>query len=614
MTFIMAAALGIPLPSLHAIAVMLIALTAFYLYTRPWIRMELVSLLLLLALVLLFHFYPLASSRVSIDDASILSGFGHPVLIAILSLMILGRGLLVTGALEPAIRVLTRLWKWSAAAGLLLTLLFAIVASAFIYDTPVLIMMLPMLTGLAERTGTSASHTLMPVNFAVLCGGIVTSLGTSTNLLILSIAAGLGVAPMGIFEFTGISAGALILAVPYLWLVAPRLLPDRNPRRPVEPRRYEARIRVEAESRLDGRTLRQAATVLGRPLPLLQVERGPTMLEPVADMKFESGDYLLVGDTPQGLRELAGTFAAELFKREGPGRYVEQEESDDQGIAELVIGPKSPQNGRSLSDTRFAEKFGVVVIALHRSDQDLLRVSTRIGDILLLPGDLLLVQGPLSKLEALRGQWDLMMLDSRVTVPRTPKAPLALGIMAGVIALASFNLLPIHLAALLGVALLLLRGGLLFEHVGRALNLEVVLLLVATLALGTCLVGSGAADWLAAGAVAGIRHLTPAVQVASVMALSALMTNLISHSASAAIGTPIAVTMARQLGIPPEPFVLAILFGANLSYATPLAYQTNTLIMTVAGYRFGDFVRVGLPLLLIMLAALSFLLVRHYGL
>jgi di/tricarboxylate transporter len=350
-------------------------------------------------------------------------------------------------------------------------------------------------------------------------------------------------------------------------------------------------------------------------LPLLLVERNGLVLETAPGLIFEYGDNLLIADTPAGLRELAGTFATELFQREGPGRFVVQDNGeDDQGIVELVVGPKSPQKGRSLRETRFAEHFGVVVIALHRTDEDLLRVSGHIGDIQLAPGDLLLAQGPLAKLEALRGQWDLMMLDSRVTMPRTPKAPLAMGIMAGVIALAAFKVLPIHIAALLGVALLLWRGGLLFEHVGRALSLEVVLLVVASLALGQCLVGSGAADWLASGAVSGVRHLTPALQVASVMALAAVLTNFVSNSAAAAIGTPIAVTMARQLGITPEPFVLAILFGANLSYATPMAYQTNMLIMTAAKYRFGDFVRVGLPLLLMMLAALSFLLVRHYGL
>ena len=224
-------------------------------------------------------------------------------------------------------------------------------ASAFVYDTPVLVMMLPMLTGIAERTGTSASRTLMPVNFAVLCGGIVTALGTSTNLLILSIAASLGVAPIGIFDFTTISIGALAIALPYLWLVAPRLLPDTKPRGPGSPRRYEARVQVEAGSRLAGRSIAAANAALGRALPLLHIERAGNAIEPDPGVIFEYGDNLLIADTPAGLRELAGVFATELFEREGPGRFVAQENGDDdQGIVELVLGPKSPQSGRSLRE------------------------------------------------------------------------------------------------------------------------------------------------------------------------------------------------------------------------------------------------------------------------
>jgi di/tricarboxylate transporter len=186
--------------------------------------------------------------------------------------------------------------------------------------------------------------------------------------------------------------------------------------------------------------------------------------------------------------------------------------------------------------------------------------------------------------------------------------------MAAVIGLASFKILPIHVAALLGVVAMLMRGCVKLEGIGRALSLEVVLLVASSIALGLSLVGSGAADWLASGAVLAVADLQPALQIAAIMTLSALLTNFVSNSASAAIGTPIAVTMASQLGLPAEPFVLAILFGANLSYATPMAYQTNLLVMSAAGYSFRDFVKVGLPLVLLMLVSLSFLLVRHYSL
>lgn len=603
------------MPSAHAIAVLIVALVAFYLYTRPTIRMELVALLLLVALVLIFYLFPLHQGAVRISDVDVLSGFGHPVLIAILCLMILGRGMLMTGALEPVVRLLTRLWKWSPTLGLLLTLIFGVGASAFINDTPVLVMMLPMLLGIAERTGTSPAKTLMPVNFAILGGGMVTSLGTSTNLLVISIAADLGVRQIGIFDFTMISAAALLVALPYLWLIAPRLLAARDIGRTLHKRRYEAKIVLAEASSLLGRTIEQASKSLGRALPLVHVTRGNQTMTADATLKLTAGDELLLSETPAGLREIAGVFAVELFTREGTGSFGEQMlAGEDQGVVELVIGPKSLLCGHTLRETDFAAHFGVVVIALHRSDTDLLRSAVDIGEIALQAGDLLLAQGPESKIAQIRGQWDLMMLDSKLLLPRTPLAPWALGIMAGVVVIASLKILPIHVAALLGVVAMLMKGCVKFEGVGRALSLEVVLLVASSIALGLSLVGSGAADWLASGAVAAVRDLPPAVQIAAIMTLSALLTNFVSNSASAAIGTPIAVTMASQMGLPAEPFVLAILFGANLSYATPMAYQTNLLVMSAAGYSFRDFVKVGLPLVLLMLVTLSYLLVRHFGL
>ncbi|MEO8276716.1 MAG: SLC13 family permease, partial [Thermoanaerobaculia bacterium] len=176
----------------HAVAVLLLAAGAFYLYSRPTVRMELVSLLLLLALSLLFHLFPLARDGASFTEAEVLAAFGHPALIAICCLMVVGRGLTMTGAMEPAVRLLSEAFGVSRALGSILTLLLAAAASAFINDTPVLVLMLPMLLSLADRTGYSASKTLMPVNFAILAGGMLTTIGTSTNLLVLSIASDFG--------------------------------------------------------------------------------------------------------------------------------------------------------------------------------------------------------------------------------------------------------------------------------------------------------------------------------------------------------------------------------------------------------------------------------------
>jgi di/tricarboxylate transporter len=203
---------------------------------------------------------------------------------------------------------------------------------------------------------------------------------------------------------------------------------------------------------------------------------------------------------------------------------------------------------------------------------------------------------------------------STPTLARSPLAPTALAIMAAVLIFAALKLLPIHVAAFLGVMAMLVTGCVRFEGIGRALSLEVVLVIASSVALGQSLVATGAADWIAHGIAVVVVHVPPAGQIAVFMAFAALLTNFVSNAAAAAVGTPIAIATAVELGLPLEPFVLAILFGANLSYATPMAYQTNLLIMNAVGYRFTDFVRVGGPLVAIMLIALSVLLANRYGL
>ena len=193
-------------------------------------------------------------------------------------------------------------------------------------------------------------------------------------------------------------------------------------------------------------------------------------------------------------------------------------------------------------------------------------------------------------------------------------APVALAIMGAVLFVAATQLLPIHVAAFLGVVAMLATGCVGIERAGRALSIEVVLLIASSVALGQALVSTGAAAWVASGVAAVVEGFPPAAQLAAFMAFAAILTNFVSNAAAAAVGTPIAVTTAQALGVPVEPFVLAILFGANLSYATPMAYQTNLIIMNAVGYRFGDFVRVGGPLVAGMLIVLSWLLARSYGL
>lgn len=604
------------MPSPHAIALMAVTVVTFYLYTRPWIRLELVSLLLLLTLLLLFYLFPYAAGGARITETYVFQAFGHPALIAIGCLMVLGRGLTMTGAIEPAVRALARLWRLNRWLGLLLTLVVAGAASAFVNDTPVLVLMLPLLLGLATRTGYPATKTLMPVNFAILAGGMLTSIGTSTNLLVLRIAEDLGMHPVGLFDFTQTALVAFGIALVYLWLIAPLLIPRASAPREAARREYEARIVVEDEnSRLYGRTPADLERALGRPLPAIGIVRGDRRFQFATGDKLMVGDALLLRDSAEGLREAGSAFKVQLFDRRGVGRFIQAEEADaDMHLAEIVIGNESQLAGRTLKQARFAEGHDLVVVGLSRGTEGLLHGTRDIADTPLSAGDVLLVQGTEENIGRLRGRPDLMLLDLSLPLPRSPRAPHALIIMATVVALAASKLVPIHVAAFGGVVAMLLSGCVRLEGLGRALSLEVVLLVASSVALGQSLVSTGAADWVAQGVAAAVQRAPPAMQLGVFMVFAAALTNFVSNAAAASVGTPIAVATAARLGLPVEPFVLAVLFGANLSYATPMAYQTNLLIMNAAGYRFRDFVRVGGPLVVLMLIVLSVLLTRRYGL
>jgi di/tricarboxylate transporter len=600
----------------HAILLLIVTILAFYLYTRPWIRLELVSLLLLVTLLLIFYIFPYNAAGTRLTEVEVFQSFGHPALIAICSLMILARGLTMTGAIEPVVRLLARIWKFNRWIGFLCTLAFAMTASAFVNDTPVLVLMLPFVLGLAERTQYPASKTLMPVNCAILSGGMLTSIGTSTNILVLSIASDLGMAPMGMFDFTGIAVTACLIALLYLWLVAPHLLPDTGHTNNRSNRLYEARVAVgTGRGKLRGRKLGDLARTLGREVPVFGLIRSERELALDEATELATGDDLLLRDTPEGLREFATAFGVDLYDRIGASGFVPSDSSRmGTALAEIVIANESDLDGRTLREAGFSEQYQVVVVGINRGTGALLRNVTDIGGTPLSAGDVLLVQGTADRIERLRGRTDLMMLDASLALHQSRLAPVALAIMGTVLVVAASQLLPIHVAAFLGVVAMLVTGCVGFESIGRALSLEVVLLIASSVALGQSLVSTGAAGWVASGVAAVVVHIPPTAQIAVFMAFAAILTNFVSNAATASVGTPIAVATAVTLGVPLEPFVLAILFGANLSYATPMAYQTNLIIMNAVGYRFRDFVRVGAPLVVLMLVVLSMLLATTYGL
>ena len=603
-----------PLPNEHALAVLALTVVALFLFTREKIPLETSSLGVLVLLTVGFELFPYHNGTQTLHAIEFFTGFGHEALVAVCGLMIVGHGLVRTGALEPVGRTLARMWAHSPLLSLLITLIVAGMLSAFLNNTPVVVLLLPILISVSLRTGKRASSILMPMGLATLVGGMATTIGTSTNLLVVSVAAEMGLRRMDMFDFfvPAITAGGV--GVLYLWLIAPRILPEREPMlTDTSPRIFSADINIPEGSFADGRTLAELKKKVGDGMRVKRIVRGESVLIPLPDIIIHAGDQLHLEDTPSQLKEYEQALGATLFSGDAEVNEDHPLQAADQQLAEIIIVQGAPLVNRSLNSFRFADRYQLVTLALHKAGRRIQAIKEDIGDVRLQIGDILLVQGPREQIASVRREGDLLVLDATADVPSTDKAPMALGIMALVILSAAFGLLPIAVSAVAGALLMLLFGGLAWRDVGNALSTAVIMIVVVSLALGLALTRTGATDYLAQLYLVFTDGMSPAVILSGLILLMAVLTNIVSNNAAAVIGTPVAISIANALGQPAEAFVLAVLFGANMSYATPMAYKTNLLVMNAGNYTFGDFVRVGVPLTVIMWLALSWLLPRMYG-
>jgi di/tricarboxylate transporter len=604
------------LPGSHGLAVLGLIGIALFLFTRERIPLETSSLAVLVLLAAGFELFPYAADGVQLHAIDFFMGFGHEALVAVCALMIAGQGLVRTGALEPVGRQLARLWSVSPTLSLLLTLLAGALLSAFVNNVPIVVLLLPILVSTSLRSNRPASPILMPMGFATLVGGMSTTIGTSTNLLVVSVAADMGLPRFGMFDFFVPAAIAGGVAILFLWLVAPRLLPKREAMmEDTSPRIFTAHLNVDETSFAAGKTLAELNEKAGGKLRVVQIVRGGNIaITPFPDAVIKPGDRLSVKDTPESLKELEAVLGAKLYTGDTP---VDEEHpllDEEQQLAEIVVTQGSLLEGTTLSRVRFADYYQLITLALHRAGAAVPTLREEVGDIRLRVGDVLLVQGNREQIAELKRSGELLVLDSTSDLPTTRRAPLALLIMAAVVVVAALGLLPIAISAVCGVLLMIVTRCLSWRDAAQALSTPVIMIVVASLALGTALLKTGGADFLAQLYVSLSAGSSPALLLSGLMLLMAILTNIVSNNAAAVIGTPIAIGIAQQLALPAEPFVLAVLFGANMSYATPMAYKTNLLVMSAGGYQFNDFLRVGIPLTLIVWLALSWLLPAMYGL
>jgi len=604
------------LPSPHAIAAIVLAIVTVYLYTRDRIPLETSSFLILAAILIWVERYDIVEDGERIRAGDILADFGNEALLSVVCLVILARGLETTRALQPIGRALAGLWSVRPQLAFLATLITIAILSMFLNNTPLIAAMLPLLMAVSVQAKVSASGILMPAGFATSIGGTATTIGTSTNLLAVAVAADLGMREFRMFEFAPpifIVGGIAIL---FLWLLAPRMLPERTP--PLTdfaPRLFESRLRINDGGAADGATVAEVLALAKGGMRINRIERDGLLLMKLPSARLRDGDLLHVRDTANNLKDFERALGATLLAGETDHPVsAEHPLRSDQRLAEIVVTENSALDLDSINSNPLLAAQGVVPLALHRPGRETGESGDQLGEMELRAGDILLVQGPSSGIEALKRRGRLLVLDGNIDLPRPGRASLALAIVGTVVLLAAIGLVRISLAAFLGVALMLATRCLTWRELLAAIDRRIVLVIVSSLALGTMMMATGAAEYIAQVYVALTGSWPIPVILSGLLLIMALLGEVMSNNAIAVLGTPIAISIAAQLGVPPEPFVLAVIYGANMSYMIPAGYQINLMVMTAGGYRVSDFVRVGLVLQLIMWIGLSLVLPFFYDL
>ncbi len=604
-------------PDSHGLAVLLLTAFALVLFTRDSIPLETSSLIVLTALVVGFHFFPYQGEGVSLGATDFFAGFGNEALITICALMIVGKALETTGALQPLATIVGKAWSARPLLASLVTLVAGAVLSAFMNNTPIVVLLMPILVGVSLRVKFPVSGIMLPMGLATIIGGMSTTIGTSTNLLVVGIVQDMGLKTFGMFDFmlpVAIVGGVGIL---FLWLVAPKLLPERvPPMADTSPRVFTAQLHVKEGGFADGKTLSEVLAKTSNEMRVDRIQRSDSLfLAKLPSVKLQPGDRLFVKDSPENLKHYESLLGATLFNVSDNEHPVDDErplKAEGQQLAEVVVTRGSPLHLRSLAAAAFSSSYGLLPLAIHRARAPSSQVTGDLNEIRLRAGDVLLVQGTREAINNLKQSGSMLVLDGTMDLPHTHLANRALGIMAFVVAAAALGIMPISVSALIGVGLTLALGCLGWRDAANALSTPVIMIIVTSLALGKALMGTGMADFLALGFVSGVADLPVTVILAVFILIMTLLTNVVSNNAAAVIGTPIAVAIANRLGLPPEPFVLAVLFGANMSYATPFGYQTNLLILSAGGYKFSDFLRVGIPLTILMWLGFSLVLPMLY--
>ena len=555
----------------------------------------------------------LISGILSPGDA--LSVFSNGAPITVGAMFVLSAALERTGVISVLAQFLSRAAGKRPVIAIGSLLVSVAFTSAFVNNTPVVVLMTPVVIGLAQTLKMAPSKLLIPLSFASIFGGMTTLIGTSTNILVDGVAQTHGMKPIGMFEITlmGLILGGAGLA--YIFLIGRWLLPSRETLASLLPkasdRHFVTDVLIPIDSPLIGKPLSDAGFTEDRGFRVIDVIRRDVSLAwRLKDLELEAGDRLVIRskmDDMLGLRE-----AGDVKFGSRDAHAIEPIAARETVIVEGVVGPRSRSAGRYVDDLNLMRLYGAFILAVHRQGEN---ITGNFNQIRLRAGDTLLLEGPPESIRDLFQAQELINLTEPDARPfRRSKAPIAVGAIAGVMILATFGVLPISALAIIAATLVVALGCVKPEEAYQSIQWNILMLIFGMLALGIAMEKSHAAALVVDLFASAVSGLGPIAVLSAIYLATSILTEMMSNNATAILMTPIAIGLAQQMGIDPRPFVVAVMFAASASFSSPIGYQTNTFVYNAGGYKFIDFVKVGVPLNLMFWALCTFFIPKIWPL